>query len=87
MENLWNQSEYETILDVWGMWIELTAWQIFFPYQMALKTAKTLFFYLLGFTILNDVYHSRPLWFKIITLTIQSDADDRPNSTDREGAS
>jgi hypothetical protein len=31
MENLWNQSEYETILDMWSMWIKLTSWQNFCP--------------------------------------------------------
>jgi len=35
--------------------------------------------------ILNDVYHSRPLWFKIIKLTIQTDVVEGPNTTDREG--
>jgi len=31
-------------------------------------------------------YHSHPLWFNILTLTIQTDVDERPNTTDRKGA-
>jgi hypothetical protein len=37
--------------------------------------------------ILNYAYLSHPLWFKIITLTTQTDVVERPNRTDREGMS
>jgi len=59
MENLWNQSEYETILDMWGTWIKLTAWQNFVPYPMALKIGKGIIFLPFG------IYHSQ--FFIILT--------------------
>jgi hypothetical protein len=64
----------------------LEQWIILIISRLPLKWTKNIYFYLLEFTIMN-IYHAHLLWFKIITLTIQTDVSKAPNTRHKKSAS
>jgi hypothetical protein len=63
---------------IWGKWTNLTAWQTLAHYQIALERERSYI------STLQNFYHCH-LFFKIFTLTVQSDGEG--HARDGKGAS
>ena len=87
MDILWTQLWYETIMDIWGKWTNLIAWWTLVHYNVAFKMDKETVFPPFGIYHSKQCYHSRLLWFKIITVSIQTDIAEKPNTRYKEDAS
>jgi hypothetical protein len=82
MKNFQNQPWYKTIIAIWGEQTNLTA-----QLRPLTKRAKKLFFHLPEFINFQKCYYSHHSCFKIITLTIQTNAGERSNTRKEKHAS
>jgi hypothetical protein len=80
IERLWNRPWYKTKIDICGMWANLTACQTLARVEDGLGNGQITILPFPGPCHSQQFYHYHLLWFKIITLTVQTDRSEEPNT-------